>query len=136
SLRSAMPEREPVVSAPAGAVVGRTEGVLRVFKGIPYALPPVGEARWAPPRPTLAWSGVRQAVAFGPACVQPARPASSVYAYDVGDMSEDCLTLNIWSPADAREAPVFVWIHGGSLQSGSSNEPMYDGAGLAERGVV
>ncbi|GIK49326.1 MAG: carboxylic ester hydrolase [Alphaproteobacteria bacterium] len=129
-------ERGPMVSAPAGAVQGRNEGQLRVFQGIPYALAPVREARWAPPQPMPAWSGVRRATAFGPACVQPARPSSSVYAYEVGEMSEDCLSLNIWSPADAQNAPVFVWIHGGSLQSGSSNEPMYDGARLAERGVV
>ena len=83
-----------------------------------------------------AWSGVRSATAFGPACVQAPRPAASVYAYEVGEMSEDCLTLNIWASADAQNAPVFVWIHGGSLTSGSSNEPMYDGARLAHEGVI
>ena len=131
-----MSESAPIVQAPTGALQGRSEGSLRVFKGIPFALPPIRDARWAPPQPMPAWSGVRPATSFGPACVQPLRPATSVYAYDVGEMSEDCLTLNIWAPVDAREAPVLVWIHGGSLQSGSSNEPMYDGAHLAARGVV
>ncbi|HRO03018.1 MAG TPA: carboxylesterase family protein, partial [Terricaulis sp.] len=107
-----------------------------MFKGVPYAEPPVHQARWRAPRPIAPWLGVRDAGAFGPACVQLPRPAASVYAYEVGPISEDCLTLNIWAPANARNAPVFVWIHGGSLVSGSSNEPMYDGARLAERGAV
>lgn len=125
-----------VVHAPAGAMAGTSEGSLRIFRGIPYALPPVNEARWTPPQPMPTWRGVRQTTSFGPACVQLTRAANSVYAYDVGAMSEDCLTLNIWAPANARNAPVLIWIHGGSLTSGSSNEAMYDGAHLAERGVV
>jgi para-nitrobenzyl esterase len=129
-------EQGAIVRAPAGSLQGSVEGGLRVFKGIPYASPPVGDARWAPPQPMPAWSGTRQATEFGAACVQLARAPTSVYAYDVGAMSEDCLTLNIWAPADARDAPVFVWIHGGSLQSGSSNESMYDGTRLAERGII
>jgi para-nitrobenzyl esterase len=133
---SVSPERGPLVTAPAGAVEGRFEGALRVFKGISFAEPPVGVARWAPPQAAPAWSGVRAATDFGPACVQATRPPASVYAYDVGPMSEDCLTLNIWAPADARNAPVFVWIHGGSLTSGSSDEAMYDGTRLAEQGVI
>lgn len=110
--------------------------MLQVFRGIPYALAPIGAARWAPPRAVQDWSGVRQATTFGPACVQLQRSAASVYTYDVGPMSEDCLSLNIWAPANARNAPVFVWIHGGSLTTGSSNEAMYDGARLAERGII
>ncbi len=129
-------ERAPIVTAPAGAIAGRSEGALRVFKGIPFALPPTGAARWAPPQAMPAWEGVRDASAFGPACVQLPRPVTSVYAYEVGPMSEDCLSLNIWAPENARNAPVFVWIHGGSLTSGSSNEQMYDGARLAERGII
>lgn len=128
--------RGALIDAPAGAVQGEARGDLLIFKGIPYAAPPVGAARWRAPQPMPRWSGVRQATAFGPACIQPPRPAASVYAIDIGAMSEDCLSLNIWAPAAAQNAPVFVWVHGGSLQSGASSEPMYNGARLAERGLI
>lgn len=136
---SPSPAREAgavIVHAPAGALAGRAQGALNVFKGVPYAEPPTGAARWRAPQPKAPWRGVHDAGAFGPACVQLPRAATSVYAYEVGPVSEDCLTLNIWAPANASGAPVLVWIHGGSLVSGSSNEPMYDGARLAARGVV
>ncbi|MET0271515.1 MAG: carboxylesterase family protein [Phenylobacterium sp.] len=126
----------PVVDAPAGAVEGRLDRGVRAFKGLPYALPPVGPLRWAPPKPAARWSGVRDASQFGPPCVQPKSTVASIYASDIGTPSEDCLSLNIWSPKDARAAPVLVWIHGGSLRTGSSRESMYDGAKLAARGVV
>jgi para-nitrobenzyl esterase len=125
-----------VVTAPAGAVQGQTEGEVRVFKGIPYALPPLGARRWQPPSPMPRWQGVREAKAFGPACVQPQSRLSSIYAGEPMPVSEDCLTLNIWAPAHARHAPVFFWIHGGALLGGSSREPLYDGARLARRGVI
>src|SRR5512147_1192286 len=104
-----MPTPNPIVNTPAGALEGRSEGALRVFRGIPYALPPVGEARWKPPAPMPRWEGIRDASAFGPACVQRKALPSSIYAVDVDEplpVSEDCLTLNIWAPADARNAPV------------------------------
>ena len=126
----------PEVNAPAGVVQGSVEGSLRVFKGIPYAQPPVGPLRWQPPLPLARWNGVRQATEFGAACYQPAPRLSNIYAGDPMTMSEDCLTLNIWAPAGARNAAVFFWIHGGALQSGSSREPIYDGKSLAQRGVV
>jgi para-nitrobenzyl esterase len=130
-------EDGPVVTAPAGAVQGKSEGALRVFKGIPYALPPVGQGRWKPPVPMLPWQGVKSATEFGAACIQPVwRGVKHVYAQDIGALSEDCLTLNIWAPADAKGAPVFVWIHGGSLTGGGSKESLYDGAKLAGRGVI
>ncbi len=88
------------------------------------------------PRACRRWPGVKQATQFGPACTQPAIPESSIYSSDIGATSEDCLTLNIWSPADASHAPVFVWIHGGALQTGSSKESLYDGARLAAHGIV
>ena len=90
--------RAPIVSAPAGAVQGRNEGALRVFKGIPYAVPPVGALRWTAPAPLPAWSGIRQATDYGAACIQPTRKAASIYASDLAATSEDCLTLNIWAP--------------------------------------
>ena len=126
----------PVVYAPAGAVRGIAKDGLRVFRGIPYAAPPVGPARWRPPAPMAPWSGVRDALDFGPACTQPGYRPGSIYKTDFNLQSEDCLTLNIWAPEDARGAPVFVWIHGGSLVRGASSEAMYDGAKLAELGLV
>ena len=125
----------PVVAAPAGAMRGADEAGLRVFRGIPYALPPVGERRWRAPAAMPPWQGVRDATRFGASCVQPDYPAG-IYADDVGPTSEDCLTLNIWTPEHADGAPVFVWIHGGALSAGASSEPIYDGAALARRGLV
>ena len=126
----------PIVKAPAGTVEGRMEGELRVFKGIPYALPPVGSARWKPPSPMPPWTGVRNATAFGPECFQPKPQLSNIYAGNPMPMSEDCLTLNIWAPNKARNAPVFFWIYGGALAGGSSRDPLYDGARLASQGIV
>ena len=132
----ALAQTGPVVDAPAGAVMGRTEGGLAVFKGLPYAAPPVGPGRWAPPRPADRWTGVKDAGRFGPACFQPRSGPGSIYADDPGPMSEDCLSLNIWAPAGAKGLPVLVWIHGGALTAGSSNEAIYDGSGLARSGLV
>jgi para-nitrobenzyl esterase len=126
----------PTVDAPAGRIEGRAEAALRVFKGIPYASPPVGPARWRPPSPLPRWQDAKDATGFGPACPQPKARITSVYSQDIGPTSEDCLTLNIWSPADANKAPVFVWIHGGAFTGGSSKEMLYDGTRLAERGLV
>ena len=126
----------PIVKAPAGAVEGQTEGALRVFKGIPYALPPTGSARWRPPSPMPRWTGVRKATEFGPVCFQPASPPASIYSWIPMPMSEDCLTLNIWAPTGARNAPVFFWIHGGALTTGSSRDALYDGTKLAGQGIV
>lgn len=125
----------PLVEAPAGTVEGKLDAGVRAFKGIPYAAPPVGPRRWRPPAPPARWTGVRDATRFGPSCFQPVAQGG-IYADDVGPMSEDCLSLNIWSPPDARRAPVLVWIHGGALVTGSSREVLYDGAKLASRGVV
>jgi para-nitrobenzyl esterase len=124
------------VNAPAGAVRGTTDGGVRVFRGIPYAQPPVGPLRWKAPLPLAPWTGVRDATEFGAACYQLPPRLSNIYAGTPMPLSEDCLTLNVWAPADARNAPVFFWIYGGSLQSGASRDPMYDGKRLAERGVI
>jgi len=126
----------PIVKAPAGAVEGQMEGGLRVFKGIPYALPPVGARRWQPPSPMPRWTGVRKATEFGPACFQPQNPGKSIYSWIPVPLSEDCLTLNIWAPAGARKAPVFFWIHGGALTTGSSRDALYDGTKLAGQGII
>ncbi len=127
----------PYVVAPAGSVRGTSEGAIEAFKGIPYAQAPVGDLRWKPPTPLPRWEGLRLATEFGPACVQPQEGPPSVYTgAEKMPVSEDCLSLNIWRPAQAKKAPVLVWIHGGALVAGSSREPMYDGRALAERGLV
>ncbi|WP_116810565.1 carboxylesterase/lipase family protein [Steroidobacter cummioxidans] len=128
--------QDPVVRAPAGAVKGQAEGGINMFKGLPYAQPPVGAARWKPPVEMPTWSGVRDATKFGAACIQPKARSGSIYAWDLGAVSEDCLFLNVWAKPGVSNAPVMVWIHGGSLTTGSGSEPMYDGSKFAERGVV
>ncbi|AJA08562.1 carboxylesterase type B [Sphingopyxis fribergensis] len=127
---------DAVVEAPAGSLRGSEDRGIRVFKGIPYAAAPAGERRWRPPAEPAAWDGVRDATKFGAACMQPRPRAANIYAGDLPAMSEDCLSLNIWAPKDARGAPVFLWIHGGSLTAGSGAEPLYDGRALAKRGLV
>lgn len=126
----------PVVNAPAGTVEGLNEGSIRVFKGVPYALPPVGERRWRPPVELPRWDGVKKATEFGTVCMQPVSKLQGVYTDDPGPMSEDCLTLNVWTPANAKNAPVFFWIHGGAFVGGSSRESLYDGSKLAAQGAV
>lgn len=126
----------PTVTTTVGAVQGRTDGAIEVFKGIPYAPPPVGDARWRPPGPAPQWTGVRDAADFGAACIQPTPRVQSVYSQELGATSEDCLTLNVWTPSTTAKAPVIVWIHGGALVTGSSKERLYDGARLASEGAV
>lgn len=132
----AQAQRRAIVDAPAGKMRGTIAGNLRVFKGIPYARPPVGNLRWKPPVPLPRWQGVRTVTTFGPACYQPSNSFVSVYVEEPMPMSEDCLTLNIWAPIDAHDEPVFFWIYGGALWGGASRDPLYDGARLAEHGVV
>lgn len=126
----------PEVTVEQGRLAGTQIGALRVFKGIPYALPPVGAQRWRAPTAPAHWSGTRDAGVFGADCIQPPYPSTSVYFEAPRPMSEDCLTLNIWPPQDARKAPVIVWIHGGALLRGASTSPMYDGREFARRGIV
>ncbi len=126
----------PQVRVSEGLLAGEWRGDLRVFRGIPYAAPPVGARRWRPPAPPEAWQGVRKAAAFGAACAQPAYPDDSVYFEPPAPMSEDCLTLNIWTPKAAAKAPVIVWIHGGALLRGTSASALYDGGEYAKRGIV
>lgn len=134
--RNVQSQQRPVVHAPAGALSGTAEGALHVFKGIPYAEPPVGLRRWAAPVAKAKWTGVRDASKFGPACFQPEGKLNNIYANEPYPMSEDCLSLNIWAPANARRAPVFFWIYGGALWGGTSRDPLYDGRKLAARGIV
>jgi len=124
------------LNAPAGKMEGLLEGKVRVFKGIPYVLPPVGAARWKPPGPMPRWAGMKETIDYGPACWQPKPTLSNIYTRDPMPMSEDCLTLNIWSPTGARNAPVFFWIYGGALVGGANREPTYNGTRFADQGIV
>lgn len=114
-------------------IVSGIDGAVRVYKGIPYAAPPVGTLRWREPQPVAHWDGVRSAEEFGAMCMQPAPRAGGGAA----KMSEDCLFLNVWTAASAGDRrPVMVWIHPGGYQTGSGATPGYDGEALAKKGVV
>jgi para-nitrobenzyl esterase len=132
----AFADRTPMANTTAGTVKGLAQGTLNVFKGIPYAAPPVGKLRWKPPQPLAPWHGIKTTTEFGPACYQPESKFVSIYTGDPMPMSEDCLSLNIWAPADAHNAPVFFWIYGGALWGGASRDPLYDGTKLAAQGIV
>jgi len=130
-----------VVKVEGGRIAGVAADGVRVFKGIPFAAPPVGDLRWKPPQPVVAWIGVRRADTFGPQCVQtPYSPGP--YEAEPAPMSEDCLYLNVWTAAGANEKrPVMVWIHGGAWTKGAASNVrggvlVYGGAALARKGVV
>jgi para-nitrobenzyl esterase len=129
------------VKTKRGSLRGQVESGVHVFRGVPFAQPPVGELRWRRPQPVQSWQGVRDALEFGPISVQAPRPAAGPFAGIMGhsqeEVSENCLYLNIWTPGpDSARRPVMVWIHGGGLSSGSGSSPAYDGAPLANRGDV
>src|SRR6266850_2687529 len=120
-----------------GLISGTTVDGVRSFKGVPFAAPPVGDLRWKPPQPVLAWQGVRQADNFGPICPQSPYPSGSMYYSPPQTQSEDCLYLNVWTAAKVGDKrPVMVWIHGGALTRGSGSNAAYDGTALAKKGVV
>jgi len=123
----------PDVAVAQGALSGTDEDGISVFKDIPFAAPPVGALRWRAPQPAADWQGVRDASKFGPACMQD--PA---YPIKPPQQSEDCLSVNVWSPKPdkAVKLPVMVWIYGGAFRIGSANTPLYDGTDLAKHGVV
>jgi para-nitrobenzyl esterase len=126
----------PRATVEQGRLVGRQVNGVASFKAIPYAAPPVGPLRWRAPQRAVPWSGDREAGEVGAICIQP--PANGDPGVGPLPMSEDCLTLNVWTPADAGTAPlpVMVWIHGGGYNNGSGTAGLYDGANLARRGVV
>jgi para-nitrobenzyl esterase len=123
-------------------VPGKLDGIV-AFKGIPFGAPPVGELRWKPPQPVKSWDGVRAGDKFGAACVQPHQPQREPNnrAVDLPDsppISEDCLYLNVWTPATSASAklPVMVWIYGGAYTEGAGSSPYNQGDTLAAKGVV
>jgi para-nitrobenzyl esterase len=117
-----------------GEYEGAREGTVAVFRGVPYAAAPVGSARWRPPEPAPGFAGVRSASRFGPICPQIV-PAFAAQLAD-RPQSEDCLSLNVWSPLGASRAPVLFWIHGGANRFGSGSDPLYDGRAFAKQGVI
>jgi len=133
-LISSLASAEAVVTE-SGSLAGVTEQGLSVYKGVPFAAPPVGELRWRPPQPAATWQGTRRAETFAPACPQT---GVSMPGETPPSTSEDCLYLNVWTPArNARERlPVLVWIHGGGYANGSASMPLYWGDALAKRGIV
>ena len=124
---------------------GVVEGVaasspgVRVFRGIPFAVPPVGALRWKAPQPVKPWKGVRKATEFGPRCMQAPIYSDMIFRDRAGmPMSEDCLYLNVWTPAKSAKdgLAVMVWFYGGGFQAGSSSEPRYDGENFAAKGII
>jgi len=121
------------VRTQSGLVEGNPSGDLVVYKGIPFAAPPVGALRWRPPGPPAAWRGVRKADAFAPACMQT---GVSMPGETPPKTSEDCLYLNVWAPARGASHPVMVWIYGGGFSNGSAAMPLYWGDELARKGII
>ena len=139
---TASPASDPLaVSVTGGGVMGAVSDIdtnVRVFKGVPFAAPPVGDLRWRPPQPVEPWNDTRDATAFAPACMQVKRGADSFYGPGADDMSEDCLYLNVWTNAQSADAalPVLFWVHGGGLNNGTGAQVTYRGEALAARGAV
>lgn len=142
ALPSAAAIQQPV-KVKTGLVSGTTAGdpSIAVFKGIPYAAPPVGDLRWRAPRPAAAWQGIRKADQFSASCVQNIVTERKPWTFEFmahGEISEDCLYLNIWTPAKSasEKHPVLLWMYGGGNVEGSASVPVYDGENLAKKGLV
>lgn len=144
-LASLVTVASAAVADPVHVEQGLVSGVtgknpdVRVYRGIPYAAPPVGDLRWRAPQPAAAWQGVREAKEYSNECWQTPYPAAaSIYQSKLGPLSEDCLYLNIWSSAKSAKnrLPVMFWIHGGGFTRGSGTGAAYDGEILAGKGVV
>ena len=123
------------IKVEGGSIQGTVEEGLTVYRGIPFAAPPVGDLRWRAPEAAAKWEGVKAAAQFGPKCIQGmgnpgANPGPAA--------SEDCLYLNVWTPAKSANdrIPVLVWIYGGGFNAGATSEPSYSGERLARKGVV
>lgn len=129
--------KAPEARTSAGKVAGTHEGGVDLFRGIPYAAPPLGERRWRSPQPAAPWQGVLDASAFQHDCMQTPFPFDEAPLRTIP--AEDCLYLNVWKPASARKGaklPVLVWIHGGAFITGGTSPAIYDGSAFAKSGVV
>lgn len=137
TITSAEPTVEAVVTRTVnGQVQGVKKGQIASYKGIPFAAPPVGPLRWKNPQPPAPWEGIRKADAYGPSPLQNVWIAKAMGTPD--NYSEDCLYLNVWTPAEGADhkLPVMVWIYGGGFTLGSTALPLYDGSHLASKGVI
>lgn len=124
-----------IVESAYGKVEGQDLGGISVWKGIPYASPPIGDLRFRPPVPPVSWKGVLDTTEFRSIAPQVPNKIMKFLGYESGTSAEDCLYLNIWSPAaDRKKRPVMVWIHGGAFAGGSGSSPLYDGASFAAEG--
>ena len=128
----------PVVTIQDGALRGAREGGVCVWRGIPYGVAPTGRGRFHPCQPAQPWQGVREATRFGLICPQPPDPMDALFGLEPPPSGEDCLSLNVWTPAaaDGARRPVMVWIHGGGFENGSSAYLWYDGTSFARDGDV
>jgi len=129
----------PVAKIDSGGIEGASLGAVSVFRGVPFAAPPVGDLRWREPQPVAPWPATRQATSFGPRCMQLPRFSDMMFRSPAP--SEDCLYLNVWTPAKLDRAsreklPVLVYVYGGGFEAGDSSEKRYDGAAMAARGIV
>ena len=145
SLSLALPAtaQQTRIHVQGGDLEGAATGEVLAFKGIPFAAPPVGDLRWRPPQPAKPWTGVRPALSYAPGCMQVivrTQPPWTEEFMPQGERSEDCLYLNVWTPkAHAKSSapiPVYLFIHGGAFNQGSTSVAVYDGAPLAAKGVV
>lgn len=134
---------DPLVTTKLGQLQGAVneDRSVVIFKGIPYAAPPVGDLRWCEPQPPVAWEGIRDATKFCVSCVQVNNrrlPWTDEYMIPDTTTSEDCLFLNVWTPANTAtdSLPVMFWIHGGGLREGSGSVAVYDGEELARKGII
>jgi para-nitrobenzyl esterase len=136
-LASVTPATAAEVRTRSGRVAGSTQDGMAVYKGIPFAAPPVGENRWREPMPVTAWSGVKQTTVYGPGCPQHVR-VSEVFQLAPLTFNEDCLYLNVWTPAASPNAklPVMLWLYGGGFTTGSAEISAYSGEHLAKKGVI
>ena len=128
-----------IVRTTAGEIKGYEKDGIHYFKGVPFAAPPVGDLRFAPPQPPVPWEGTRDATEDGPICPQAVLPLEGPLADVISatqPQDEDCLTLTVTTPGVDGSLPVMVWIHGGAFTGGSGSTPIYDGTSFARDGIV
>ncbi len=136
SLPRAHAASGPIIETSSGRLEGEDQGDLLVFRGIPFAKPPVGSLRFRPAEPPEPWMGIRDATTFGPGAPQGANPFELLLPVLVPETSEDCLYLNVFTPDTSGKRPVMVWIHGGGNVVGAGSQLLYDGSELVRRGDV
>jgi para-nitrobenzyl esterase len=142
SISMHLPAQEPVIQTEGGLVSGYKAGDISVFKGIPFAAPPVGDLRWKPPQPVKNWTGILKCNTFSASPMQnnpvPFMMWTEEFITPPANLSEDCLYLNIWTPAKSpkEKLPVLVWIYGGGFSSGSAACAVYDGEEISRKGIV